>query len=696
MGGTSGKQNAADDPQRRSLALALFGALGGAALLQACTSERDDSAPLGEVVQALNGSGTLKFADSVSALRALTGGSQTWIAALQGYNAPGDGGGGLFYWSTTAKADDGWLVLNSGSGNSAGWRRVNPGFAQADSVTALRAMNGATKGIAVLVGWSAAGDGGGGLFHWSTSSAVDNDGTIINAGGFGSNGPGWRRIFADAVNVKWFGAKGDGTTPANTAFSRALAAGQHVLVPEGTYYLSASLDITKRGVTLELLRGAVLKLGDTLYVNAPNVSIIGYAFGVTFNSDGSGNFVPNISWFGPSGLEGALKPVLRLAETDSTGHADGASLRGLTLQNSNGATYVVGVRIGKPGLGCSGLVIENVATFDMHTGLHVQSNCQQSFFTNCYHLRTNPATFSPGVGLAIGHTGTSPSITSIWARGGSIQGFTTGIQVGGGSARPSTIRISDMVVEGFPGTGAVGVWIADVFDCAVSGLHMENGLNDPPYSNRCIVVGDAGKVAENVHISGNFLSSFTKIIEGRGWDGMVIAANNIDLSGGVMGTPALAFYNAGGGLRRTSGSWLPQLKIGRGAFASEVDIDDKTGFVFAFTQNRNVDNLVLSRLFQVAEPLTVAGTPVTLFSGASVKGMVIEFEQSANPLYYARFHLTSGGQATLLDDPFNQWSTAPNTPGKFNLYSTGGNWTLQNSAGGTWLFRMSIRELGGY
>lgn len=48
---------------------------------------------------------------------------------------------------------------------------------------------------------------------------------------------------ADAVNVKAFGAKGDGTTDDSAAFKKAIAAGDKVFVPKGNYRLSGSLQL---------------------------------------------------------------------------------------------------------------------------------------------------------------------------------------------------------------------------------------------------------------------------------------------------------------------------------------------------------------------------------------------------------------------------------------------------------------------
>ena len=241
---------------RRQLLGRLLGVAAGGIALEALAgciarAESGDDEDIAEVVQALTGNGTLKWADTATALRGLTGGSAGWIAALQGYNAPGDGGGGVFYWSTTSKPDDGWLVLNSGSGNSAGWRRVNPGLVSADTVTILRGLSGAaSRSIAVLQRYTTPGDGGGGCFRWDTAAAVDDGGTILNSGGLGTSSAGWRRIYSGPLDVRWFGAKGDGASLDDAAIQAAVnalpATGGAVYIPPGTYKFSDNGSVNLR------------------------------------------------------------------------------------------------------------------------------------------------------------------------------------------------------------------------------------------------------------------------------------------------------------------------------------------------------------------------------------------------------------------------------------------------------------------
>jgi hypothetical protein len=82
----------------------------------------------------------------------------------------------------------------------------------------LATKNSANLGNATVVlakGCVTAGDGGGGLFYWDTSpGAADDGGTVIAPT---AGGGCWRRIFSGAMDVMWFGARGDGTALDGTA-----------------------------------------------------------------------------------------------------------------------------------------------------------------------------------------------------------------------------------------------------------------------------------------------------------------------------------------------------------------------------------------------------------------------------------------------------------------------------------------------
>lgn len=119
--------------------------------------------------------------------------------------------------------------------------------------TPLRAYTGRALGVRITSAGIA------GIFQLDTTdtTSADNGGTII----VDASGRRWKRLFASQLNVKWFGAKGDGVTddqPAIQAaidFANAVAPTAYpiqwitVLFPFGIYYCATALT-QKSGVML--------------------------------------------------------------------------------------------------------------------------------------------------------------------------------------------------------------------------------------------------------------------------------------------------------------------------------------------------------------------------------------------------------------------------------------------------------------
>ena len=109
-----------------------------------------------------------------------------------------------------------------------------------------------------VLGYYTKGDGGGGTFYWdATSTEADNGGTIIQATGITTGR--WKRVFSGAVNVKWFGAKGDGVTNDTLAIQKTLDIKKAVSIPDGTFIVSSTLYPYKQNIIGSGQNKAIIK-----------------------------------------------------------------------------------------------------------------------------------------------------------------------------------------------------------------------------------------------------------------------------------------------------------------------------------------------------------------------------------------------------------------------------------------------------
>jgi len=75
----------------------------------------------------------------------------------------------------------------------------------------------------------------GGTFIWSSTGTANGGTVFAGATGF------WHRQYNGVVNVKWFGAKGDGVTDDTVALQASLDFNQIVTLPKGKYRITSSL-----------------------------------------------------------------------------------------------------------------------------------------------------------------------------------------------------------------------------------------------------------------------------------------------------------------------------------------------------------------------------------------------------------------------------------------------------------------------
>jgi hypothetical protein len=97
-----------------------------------------------------------------------------------------------------------------------------------------------------------------------TTITGDASAITYNQGGTGAQDRTVKTKLQETVSVKDFGAVGDGVTDDLAAFHAAMTASKNVFVPDGTYYLSATLEIQQGGQRLIGVEGSASG-GSLLY-----------------------------------------------------------------------------------------------------------------------------------------------------------------------------------------------------------------------------------------------------------------------------------------------------------------------------------------------------------------------------------------------------------------------------------------------
>jgi Pectate lyase superfamily protein len=126
-------------------------------------------------------------------------------------------------------------------------------------------------GVVYVRGYDGPGDGGGGAFMWDAASTKTPDGGTVFAAEGHAIGR-WIKLYDQLVNIKSFGAKGDGAADDTAAVQRAVDSGLPLFVPAGRYKLTAS-------ITFDLANKSLIMVGVNSHWNRSS----------TFSAHRSGN-----------------------------------------------------------------------------------------------------------------------------------------------------------------------------------------------------------------------------------------------------------------------------------------------------------------------------------------------------------------------------------------------------------------------
>ncbi len=172
--------------------------------------------------------------------------------------------------------------------------------ATAASLAALRALvpGGSSSPAAVLVqGQTTPGDGADRWAYWNAASTAADDGATVIAPASTTGAGRWIVALGaqPSLNVRWFGALGDGATDDSAAFTAAIAAAASlavpVFVPAGRYVVSLSLTdediwLTGSGTLIHQQAKSVLTVnrtpGPAVAVSAIGTALIGTVTGNEF------------------------------------------------------------------------------------------------------------------------------------------------------------------------------------------------------------------------------------------------------------------------------------------------------------------------------------------------------------------------------------------------------------------------------
>lgn len=141
-----------------------------------------------------------------------------------------------------------------------------------DTLAGLKALT-SRPDLVTMEGYSAPGDGGGGVFYWAAGDSTSPDDGLVVQCTSGAAGR-YKRLYSGPINVRWFGAAGDDSTNDSAAFVAAgsAASGKALHIPPGTYKIKNFRVYSNTSVLCD--GGVVLKNNDTVDTSGSNSIVL--------------------------------------------------------------------------------------------------------------------------------------------------------------------------------------------------------------------------------------------------------------------------------------------------------------------------------------------------------------------------------------------------------------------------------------
>lgn len=137
-----------------------------------------------------------------------------------------------------------------------------------NSVEEMKASNTLKAGaLAKTLGFYTAGDGGGA--NYVITNDIDEDETDEASIIALQNELYAKLLIKDYINIKWFGAKGDGETDDTEALQKAINISSKVVIPKGTFIVSKSLTLKDSIIIQGVGESSIIKKGgdENVYFN---------------------------------------------------------------------------------------------------------------------------------------------------------------------------------------------------------------------------------------------------------------------------------------------------------------------------------------------------------------------------------------------------------------------------------------------